>query len=119
MTNTQRLLAGLALAGAMLVAGTAFASQKLATTTGKTCTSCHDKPGSKLLTDQGKYFEAMHSLDGYDQVKQSFGRCTSCHDRKPGSKKFTKKGKQFAEMVKDMPGLNQWMREGHPMPAAK
>ena len=118
MTTHQRFLLGLVLAGALLVAGTALASQKIATDTGKSCTSCHDKPGSKLLTDQGKYFEAMHSLDGYDKVHESFGRCTNCHVRKPGSKKLTRRGQQFAGMVKDMPGLAQWMKEGHPMPAA-
>lgn len=119
MTNPQRFLIGLALAGAVLVAGAAKASQKIADTTGKACTSCHDKPGSRLLTDTGKYYEGMRTLDGYDSVKQAFGRCTSCHDRKPGSKKLTRKGTQFAEMVKDMAGLGQWMKEGHPMPAAK
>lgn len=119
MTHPQRFLIGLVLAAAVLLAGTALASKKIATNTGKSCTSCHDKPGSKLLTDTGKYYETMHSLEGYDQVKASFGRCTSCHDRKPGSKKLTKKGRQFGEMVKDMAGLEQWMKEGHPMPAAK
>ena len=117
MTNLQRSLIALSLAGGILLAGTALASQKIATATGKSCTSCHDKPGSKLLTDQGKYYESMHSLDGYDKVRESFGKCTSCHVRKPGSHKLTKKGQQFAGMVKDMPGLAQWMKEGHPMPA--
>jgi cytochrome c553 len=119
MTHPQRFLAALALTSAVLAAGAAMASQRIATDTGRSCTSCHDKPGSKLLTDAGKYYESMHTLDGYDQVKQSFGRCTSCHDRKPGSKKLTRRGRQFADMVKDMAGLGAWMKEGHPMPAAK
>jgi hypothetical protein len=57
-------------------------------------------------------------MAGFDSIRATFGSCTSCHDRKPGSKKLTHKGREFAELVKDMPGLNQWMREGHPKPAA-
>lgn len=119
MNNLLRLIVGFGLAGVILVAGVARASEKIATETGKACTACHDKPGSKLLTDSGKYYEAMKSLDGYDAVKESFGRCTACHDRKPGSKKLTRKGKDFAGLVMDMPGLAKWMNEGHPAPAAK
>jgi hypothetical protein len=119
MKNLLRFLVGLGMASVILVAGTGRASEKIATETGKGCTSCHDKPGSKLLTDSGKYYETMRSLDGYDAIKASFDRCTTCHDRRPGSKKLTRKGKDFAAIVKDMPGLNVWMREGHPTPAAK
>jgi hypothetical protein len=33
---------------------------------GKACTFCHIKPGSKELTDAGKYYKAHdHSLEGY------------------------------------------------------
>jgi hypothetical protein len=119
MKNLLRLLIGLGMTGVILIAGVGRASEKIATATGKSCTSCHDKPGSKLLTDSGKYYETMRSMAGYDSLKASFGGCTTCHDRKPGSKKLTKKGQDFAGLVKDMPGLNQWMREGHPTPAAK
>ena len=119
MKNLLRLLIGLAMTSLLLVPGAGRASEKIATETGKSCTTCHDKPGSKLLTDSGKYYEAMKSLEGYDAVKTSFGRCTTCHDRKPGSKKLTRKGKDFAGLVIDMPGLSQWMKEGHPTPAAK
>lgn len=119
MKNLLRMIVGFALASVIVAAGVARASEKIATETGKACTACHDKPGSKLLTDSGKYYEAMKSLDGYEAVKASFGRCTACHDRRPGSKKLTRKGKDFAALVIDMPGLNQWMKEGHPAPAAK
>ena len=119
MNHHLRLLAGLALAGTVLIAGAALSSEKIAKETGQSCTTCHDKPGSKLLTDTGKYFETMHSLDGYSDLKQSFGRCTSCHVSKPGSTKLTKKGKQFADIVKDMSALKDWLKEGHPMPAGK
>ena len=62
---------------------------------GLSCTVCHDKPGSKLLTDQGKYYETMRTLAGFDELKATFGACTSCHVTKPGSKKLTAKGKEF------------------------
>jgi hypothetical protein len=119
MKTSQRLLIGLGLAGAVALAGAGLASERIATQTGRSCTSCHDKPGSKLLTDAGKYYEVMKTMDGFTEIKASFERCTVCHERRPGSKKLTKRGKQFAEIAQDMPGLNQWMREGHPMPAAK
>lgn len=117
--KTMRItLAVLALA-AFAAASTAVASEKIGRDTGKDCVACHDKPGSKLLTDRGKYFEAMHTLDGYDQVKASFGQCTSCHVRKPGSKKLTKKGQQMASMVKDMAALREWLQQNHPAAPAK
>lgn len=118
MRYALRLLIGCGL-GIALLAGAGTASEKIATDTGKSCTSCHDKPGSKLLTDTGKYYETLRTLDGYDRVKESFGRCTACHVRRPGSTKLTAKGRQFAGLVKDMPGLYQWMREGHPTPPGK
>lgn len=117
MTIHTRWITALAVASLLATVGGLQASEKLATDTGKSCVSCHDKPGSKLLTDQGVYFEAMHTLDGYDQVKASFGKCTSCHVRKPGSKKLTKKGQQMAGMVKDMSALREWLQMNHPAPA--
>lgn len=119
MTQYLRLLAALALAGLVVAAGAARASQRLATETGKSCVTCHDKPGSKLLTDAGKYYESMHTLDGFADIRGSFGRCTACHVRKPGSLKLTKKGKELAGQVKDMNELRQWVQQQHPKPAAK
>jgi len=98
----------------LMAAGAPRASEKIGQQTGKSCVSCHDKPGSKLLTDQGKYFEVMRSLDSYAEVKASFGQCTSCHVRTPGSKKLTKKGKQMAAVAKDMVALRRWVQENHP-----
>jgi len=63
------------------------------------CTVCHDKAGSKLLTDKGIY-----------------GRCTSCHVRKPGSKKLTKEGQKFADVVDTMVELQEWLNKRHPKP---
>ncbi len=112
-----RLTIGVALVAAALTAGASLANERIASTTKTTCTSCHDKPGSKRLTDTGKYYETVKTLDGYAALNASFGRCTTCHDTKPGSQKLTRRGTQFAAFAKDMPALNQWMREGHPIPA--
>ena len=96
------------------LAGVAVATEELAEKEDLVCTSCHDKPGSKLLTDKGKYYELMGSLDGYDRIEATFERCTYCHVKKPGSKKLTKKGKSFAFAVMDMEGLRQWLTSEHP-----
>ena len=77
------------------------------------CAACHDKAGSKLLTDKGLYFEATGSLEGYDELTESFGQCTQCHVRKPGSTKLTKTGNQVAEVVDDMGELREWLKKGH------
>lgn len=119
MRNSLRLLLGFGLAGIVLAASASLASERTAAETGRTCTSCHDKPGSKLLTDVGKYYETLRTVDGYERLKDSFGRCTACHVRRPGSARLTAKGRQFAQLVSDMPGLYLWMRESHPVPPAK
>ena len=111
-----RSLAAAAAVAFLLSAGIAGASEQIAETENLVCTACHDKPGSKLLTDRGKYFELMGSLDGFTEVKASFSRCTYCHARKPG-KKLTKSGKGFATLVGDMDGLLHWMRSEHPKSA--
>lgn len=92
----------------------AGASNKIAEQEGLQCSVCHDKPGSKLLTDRGKYYEEMRTLDGYDEVVAAFSECTACHVSKPGSKKMTDKGRAFEFAVRDMEGLKQWLRESHP-----
>ena len=119
MTNHLRPIIGVALAAAVLLAGAAIGSERIAKETGKPCTACHDKPGSKWLTDMGKFYETQHSFDGYEALEKSFTRCTTCHVRKPGSTKLTKKGQQFASLAKDMASLQRLMAEGHPAPAAK
>ena len=93
---------------------TALASNELAETENLVCTSCHDKPGSKLLTDKGKYFELMRTLDTYDEVTELFGQCTSCHSRKPGSLKLTAMGRRFSHLVEDMDGLKTLLETEHP-----
>jgi len=114
MTHRRLPWVALAVLALALPAGAVLGSEKLAKQTGKECTTCHDKPGSKLLTDAGKYFEMMRTLDGYDDIHSSFGHCTSCHVRRPGSKQLTRKGKQFQSSVKDMAELREWVRQNHP-----
>lgn len=119
--NRSRILAAVAVTSAVaLLTGTlASGTEKIGKQENLSCTVCHDKPGSKLLTDQGKYYETMRTLAGFEDLKATFGACTSCHVTKPGSKKLTAKGKEFAEMVKDMEGLGTWMKEHHPAPPAQ
>lgn len=95
--------------------GQALASNKIAKKESLDCTVCHDKPGSKLLTDRGKYYEEMRTLDGYDDVMVAFSKCTTCHVRKPGSKELTERGERYAFVAYDMEGLRQWLRENHPV----
>jgi hypothetical protein len=92
----------------------AAATEKLAQDSHVACTTCHDKPGSRLLTDQGKYFELMRSFDGFTEIQATMGACTTCHVRKPGSHKLTGKGKQFRETVQSMPGLRDFVMKSHP-----
>ena len=118
MHKHLRLLAGTALLAALMVAGAALASEKIGKSTGKDCTYCHDKPGSKLLTDRGMYYQTVSSLEGFDAVQATFGKCTTCHVRRPGSHKLTKKGRALADLAHDMGGLQKWVKDGHPVPAS-
>ena len=108
----------LVLAGVVLDRG-AVASNKIARDTGMVCTECHDKPGSKLMTDKGKYYEFVGSFDGYEEIKAGFSKCTQCHVKKPGSKRLTREGKKFAGLVRDMDGLRDWAKKNHPASAGK
>lgn len=92
----------------------AYASNAIAEKEDMVCTSCHDKPGSKLLTDMGKYYELMGSTTGFDQVATLFGKCTTCHVKKPGSTKLTNTGRRFQSLVGDMQGLRELISEQHP-----
>jgi cytochrome c553 len=110
------LLAGLFLAWLFAAASPqpAVATEKLGQDLSVSCTSCHDKPGSRLLTDKGKYFELMRSFDGLEQIQATMGSCTTCHVRKPGSLKLTDKGRQFRDTVQSMPGLRDYVLKSHP-----
>lgn len=114
------LVFGLALTTAMALSwtaggGRAQASNQIALKEGLPCTVCHDKPGSKLLTDQGMYYQEMRTLKGYNDVVVAFSQCTSCHVKKPGSKRLTERGERYKWVVGDMEGLRQWLWENHPV----
>ena len=109
-------ITAVALAAQLIPAGPAYATKAIANKEDAACTVCHDKPGSKLMTDEGKYYELMGSFDGYDHVEKDFGQCTACHVRKPGSAKLTKQGKKFQSLATDMEGLREYLMEPHPEP---
>ena len=114
--KTARLTAILLAALAVLYfasAPRAQASNDIAKREGIKCTVCHDKPGSRLLTNQGLYYQQLGSLKGYDDVV-AFGDCASCHEQRPGSKKLTPTGRRFLSVVKDMKGLRKWLEDNHP-----
>jgi cytochrome c2 len=102
-----------------VVATNASASEELGKRENLSCTACHDKPGSKLLTDKGKYYELRRTTEGFDDLKATFGKCTACHDTKPGSLELTAKGEQFRAMVADMDGLAEWTKQHHPAAPAE
>jgi hypothetical protein len=108
-----------ALAGAALlvvVAAPLPASEELAKKEQIACTACHAKPGSRRLTDKGRYFEVTRTLAGYDRLMADFGKCTACHVRKAGSQKLTEQGRRLAEAVSGMQELRAWVELQHPRP---
>jgi hypothetical protein len=104
---------------AVAAASPALASKAIAEAEDLVCTSCHDKPGSKLLTDRGKYYEHMGSLDGFDDLSAEVGRCTHCHQRKPGSEKLTPAGRRYRWLFGDMKGIRDILMGDHPPPAGQ
>lgn len=112
----KKLFIGLVfVTGLWCAAGAVHASNEIAEAEGLACTACHDKPGSKLYTDKGKYYEAVGTLEGYDEILTSFSACTSCHVRKPGSSKLTSRGRLFARVMNDMDELRRWVLASHPV----
>lgn len=105
---------------AMLLAATggsaALASGEIAEQEGLECAICHDDPEIAKLSDRGRYFQYMRTLEGYELVVQQFGRCTYCHVKDPGSLDLTKDGYRFRWMMEDMEGLRVWLEENHPKP---
>lgn len=115
-TRRGTLWVGVVMAGAglsLIVGPSVDASNAIAEREQMQCTSCHDKPGSRLLTDEGKYYEAVGTLDGFADVGAVFGECTSCHDTKPGSLQLTTTGKRFRRLVGDMDGLRELLESEH------
>jgi formate-dependent nitrite reductase cytochrome c552 subunit len=116
MRPARILIPALAAAAALapFLSTGASGSDEIAAKERISCTACHDKPGSKLLTDEGKFYEVMRTTDGFEALEKTFGRCTSCHDTRPGSQELTEKGEQFRALVTDMEGLAEWMKQHHP-----
>jgi hypothetical protein len=105
---------GLAVAAALVfLGGSAWSGIDLAEKEEVDCNVCHVKQGSKKLTDKGKYYEQLRTFEGYDKLLEKFGKCTYCHVSEAGSKKLTKEGKKTREVVKNMKGLFEWLKEGH------
>ena len=115
MKTTRLLLTVLVLLAALQITSVAAvrASNAIAKQEAVACTTCHDKPGSRLLTSEGKYYELKRTLAGHDELIAAFGSCTNCHVRKPGSAKLTREGRQLRDLGKDMAGLEQWILAGH------
>lgn len=86
----------------LIAVSPARATETMAESEGLKCTTCHDKPGSRLLTSKGKYYELRGSFDGYDEVIKKYKKCTKCHAQYPGSQKLTKKGEKFKAQGKTM-----------------
>ncbi len=107
-------LALLAICTALLLPLTATASEEIAVKEGGlACTTCHDKPGSKLYTDRGKYYEVLGTLEGYDQVVEAFQGCTNCHVTEPGSGELTEQGQLMYQAIGDMEALRDWLLASH------
>lgn len=106
--------AALVAAAGLFTAAPATATPAMGQAEGQVCTVCHDKPGSKLLTDRGKYYETMWTLEGYDEIEGAFGACTSCHVKKPGSKRLTRQGRRVSLVLRDMQELKAWVMARHP-----
>lgn len=101
-------------ASLLLPVGDADATVAIAKRETLACTACHDKPGSKLLTDEGLYYEVTGSLKGYKEVEGAFGKCTYCHVTEPGAEKLTVPGERLLGVVEDMEDLQEWVVESHP-----
>ena len=59
-------------------------------------------------------FAQSGHLEGFAEISSSFGKCTACHVRKPGSTKLTRQGKRFQWMIEDMEGLRDLVLSEHP-----
>jgi hypothetical protein len=59
-----RLVVALAAPGLLLGGSALMASDGIARETREKCTLCHDKPGSKLLTDMSLYYDTQGTLEG-------------------------------------------------------
>ena len=99
--------------------GVVTASEETAAMEDLECSVCHDDPDGRRLTDEGRYYGLMETLDGYQQVVDNFGSCTYCHVPDVGSNNLTREGLRFRWMMEDMKGLRAWLDENHPRPESE
>jgi len=92
------------------------ASEEIAEEQDLACDVCHVDPEADQLTDRGRYFEYLRTLEGYEAVIERFGRCIFCHVQEAGSEEFTQEGMRFRWMMDNMQGLKTWLDENHPHP---
>lgn len=115
------ILGAVLLALLAAVASPLHASEEVAEQMSLECAVCHQESdeANLLLTDQGKYYQLMETLEGFDLVMEQFGHCNYCHVPEAGSKALTREGLRFEWMMEDMTGLRQWLEDAHPKPAEK
>ena len=93
-----------------------WASEETAEQENLECQVCHPEQGVELLNDQGRYFQYLGSLEGFDHVMEKFGSCIYCHVQEADSTSLTREGLRFQWMMEDMAGLKAWLEENHPSP---
>ena len=103
----------------LLTVPVSWASEEVAAEQELECQLCHADQGIGFLTDQGRYFQYMGSLDGFDEVTEQFGSCLYCHVQETDSLKLTREGQRFYWMMEDMEGLGAWLEENHPSPESE
>jgi hypothetical protein len=101
----------------LIATGMATGSEEIAEQQELECTVCHGDNEGSLLTDQGRYFQYLGTLEGFEQVIEKFGHCSYCHVREAESVELTREGFRFRWMMEDMEGLKDWLEENHPKPA--
>lgn len=116
MRGTQGPSLVLAVLLALVTGAAGWSSEETAEQEGLECQTCHADEGTEYLTDEGRYFQYMGSLDSFDQVMEKFGSCIYCHVQETDSVKLTRQGQRFRWMMEDMEGLKAWLEENHPSP---
>jgi hypothetical protein len=101
----------------LAAASPAGATEEIAEREDLECQTCHAGNELELLTDEGRYYQYLGSLDGFDRVMDRFGSCAYCHVQEYDSMQFTPEGHRFRWMMEDMNGLKAWLEENHPKPA--